>query len=169
MRQATIFLLIGPKGSGKSFIGTLIEKEFGIKFIRVEDWAKDVKKDRAIEDASYLKEVFAVIERGIRQELYQTSKLVFESTGLTEYFDQMLMNLQEDFKVVSIGIEAGRDLCLERVRTRDQSIHIKVSDDQVNQINEQVLEKNLKTDHRLQNDQKTADQIKAELAVILSK
>ncbi len=169
MRQATIFLLIGPKGSGKSFIGTLIEKEFGIKFIRVEDWAKDVKKDRAIEDASYLKEVFAVIEQGIRQELYQTSKLVFESTGLTEYFDQMLMNLQEDFKVVSIGIEAGRDLCLERVRTRDQSIHIKVSDDQVNQINEQVLEKNLKTDHRLQNDQKTADQIKAELAVILSK
>ncbi|EOZ98800.1 hypothetical protein A33Q_1454 [Indibacter alkaliphilus LW1] len=37
MKSKIIYLLIGQKGSGKSFIGTLMEKEFGIKFIRVED------------------------------------------------------------------------------------------------------------------------------------
>lgn len=42
--RKNIILLIGQKGSGKSFIGNIFEKEFGIKFIRVEDWAKHIKK-----------------------------------------------------------------------------------------------------------------------------
>ena len=45
-----IFLLIGQKGSGKSFIGTLMDKEFGINFIRVEDWAKKIRKDRDVDN-----------------------------------------------------------------------------------------------------------------------
>ena len=41
--MSTIYLLIGAKGSGKSFIGNLMEREFNIKFLRVEDWVKNVK------------------------------------------------------------------------------------------------------------------------------
>ena len=49
MRRKEILLLIGQKGSGKSFIGTIIEKNFGIKFVRVEDWAKQIMKDMAVD------------------------------------------------------------------------------------------------------------------------
>ena len=56
MSKQKIYLLLGQKGSGKSFIGAIMEKRFGITFIRVEDWAKQIKKDRAVDDEVYLKE-----------------------------------------------------------------------------------------------------------------
>lgn len=93
-----IYLLIGQKGSGKSFIGTLMEKEFRIKFIRVEDWAKKIKKDRNVDSEAYLKQVFEENENEIRDSLTDMDKIVFESTGLTEHFDIMLESLRRDFK-----------------------------------------------------------------------
>lgn len=58
MTDKRIFLLLGPKGSGKSFIGTLFDKEFQIRFLRVEDWAKRIKRDRQVDDNEYLNDVF---------------------------------------------------------------------------------------------------------------
>ena len=36
MSNKTVFILIGPKGSGKSHVGTVIEKYFGIHFLNVD-------------------------------------------------------------------------------------------------------------------------------------
>lgn len=44
----TIYLLLGLKGSGKSYIGALIEEEYGVRFIRVEDWVLKIKREGAI-------------------------------------------------------------------------------------------------------------------------
>jgi shikimate kinase len=52
MKNKIVYLLIGPKGSGKSFIGTLMDERLGIRFIRVENISKKVKKDRQIDDQS---------------------------------------------------------------------------------------------------------------------
>ena len=163
-----IFLLIGQKGSGKSFIGTLMDKEFGINFIRVEDWAKKIKKDRDVDNEAYLKQVFEEIEKGIRESLVDKDKIVFESTGLSGYFDAMLEHLTQDFKVITIGVKEKRKTCLGRVKTRDQAIHINVSDDQVKTINEKVREKNFKTDFFIHNEDKTKDELTDELKVIVA-
>ncbi|MBX7215857.1 MAG: hypothetical protein K1X90_02730 [Candidatus Kapabacteria bacterium] len=168
MNNKSIYLLIGQKGSGKSFIGAILDKEFGIKFIRVEDWAKQIKKDRDIDNDTYLKQVFAEIENGIRRALHETDKLVFESTGLTEYFDAMFENLRRDFHVTTIGVNVESNLCLERIKRRDQTIHINVSDDQVLMINNKVREKNFKTDFTINNENKTTQELVAELKEILS-
>lgn len=32
----TVYVLIGPKGSGKTYIGSLLEIEIGLKFLSVE-------------------------------------------------------------------------------------------------------------------------------------
>lgn len=162
-----IYLLIGFKGSGKSFIGTLMEEQFNIKFLRVEDWAKDVKMGRQIFDETYLMDVFQAIEAGIRIALVQHSKIVFESTGLTNYFDQMLESLKNEFKVITIEVQADNNLCLNRVMTRDQSIHINVSDDQVKEINKKVQEKNIKTDFYLDNNNKKAEELIIEIGRIV--
>mgnify|MGYP001825899733 CR=1 FL=1 len=50
-----IYLLIGPKGSGKSLIGTLFEKHFNIKFYRVENWVLEIKRDWDVIDEEYIK------------------------------------------------------------------------------------------------------------------
>lgn len=165
----TIYLLIGAKGSGKSFIGSLFQKHFGIAFIRVEDWAKQVKKDRDVLSDDYVREVFTVIEKGITQEMQQHNAIVFESTGVTEHFKTMVYNLMQKFNVVQIFVEADLELCLKRVKTRDQSIHINVSDEQVNQINQAVNKANHTIDYCIENSNKTKIQIVRELEAYLAR
>ncbi|MEZ4810051.1 MAG: hypothetical protein R2819_06790 [Allomuricauda sp.] len=169
MNHKTIYLLLGPKGSGKTFIGTLIQDTFSIKFVRVEDWALKVKRGRNIGDDSYLREVFETIENGIRSELLEQDKVVFESTGLTEYFDHMLNRLRKEFKLVTIKVMAEEGLCLERVNTRDRSIHINVSDDEVRRINRLAVDKELPCDFSITNNIKTEKELLVELRKILSR
>lgn len=163
MKEKFIYLLIGPKGSGKSFIGILMERYFGIKFVRVEDWAKTLKRDREIHDESYLQEVFKSIESGIRKTLETHNKIVFESTGLTPYFTQMYNNLSRDFSLISININADDATCIKRVKERDQSIHIHVSDEQIYAINKQVRANNFKADFTILNEGKTEEELVQEL------
>lgn len=167
MNRKEILLLIGKKGSGKSFIGLLMDREFGVKFIRVEDWAKRIKKDRSIDNEIYLKQVFEEIEKGIRQAMDSVDKVVFESTGLTDHFDHMLQSLQKDYKVTTITVDAHNNTCLDRVKSRDQSIHIKVSDDQVFMINRKVAEKSFQSDFRINNESKSEQALIVELDSLL--
>ena len=32
-----VYVLVGPKGSGKSYVGRLLEREFGIEFLSIEE------------------------------------------------------------------------------------------------------------------------------------
>ena len=167
MKQKTIYVLIGMKGSGKTLIGTLMDQHFDIKFLRVEDWAKLIKGDRNLDDENYIQEVFENIEKGIRRTLQRSNQVVFESTGLTNYFKQMIYRLGEDHNLITIKIEADKQLCLQRIRSRDQSIHIQITDEQVNRINQMVLEQDLKCDYRIVNMQKTAHELLQELTGIV--
>ncbi|MDT3695608.1 MAG: shikimate kinase [Ignavibacterium sp.] len=167
MKRKQIYLLIGQKGSGKSFIGNLFEKNFGIKFIRVEDWAKRIKKERAVDNEEYLMQVFDEIEKGVRNCSKESDKLVFESTGLTQYFDRMIQNLSRDFRVTTIGVYADSKTCLRRVKSRDQDIHINVSDDQVFMINEKVRQRNYKSDFLVINENKSKEELINEVAKIV--
>jgi len=154
-----IYILIGPKGSGKTYIGTLLQDQLHIPFLRVEDIALRVKKDRNYTDAGYIQEVFQGIETAVRETLVTENALVFESTGLTEAFDQMLLRLQRDFQVTLIRIKTASDACLSRVRSRDQSIHINVSDDHVRAINAQVMDKVFAFDGEIDNTEASAEDI----------
>lgn len=169
MRRKKIYILIGQKGSGKTFIGGLFERNFQITFLRVEDWAKTVKRDRRFDDETYLREVFAAIENGVREALIDRDAVVFESTGLTEHFDEMLRNLKSDFDVTTIKVITDRDLCVSRVKSRDQSIHINVSDKEIELINSAVLRRNLPTDFEIENADKSIDTLKAEIGAITKK
>ncbi len=168
MKNKQIFLLIGPKGAGKSYIGNLIEKFYNIKFIRVEDWAKKIKIKRAVNDESYIKEVFITIEKGIRKTLEDLNEIVFESTGLTSYFDQMFCNLKKDFDVILIKIIAKQELCLKRVKIRELEIHINVSDKEVSQINDAFFNKNMKTNFVIDNNEKNENELIDEIEKIIN-
>lgn len=168
MKNKIIYLLIGQKGSGKSHIGSLMDRELGIPFIRVEDWAREVKRHRAVDNEEYLQQVFEVIEQGIRDRLPAAGQLVFESTGLTVYFDRMLQRLQQDFKVVTIGVQVAGATCLQRVKTRDGSMHINVSDEQVLMINDKVRERGLATDFVIHNETTTDRELVDALEGILA-
>lgn len=162
-----IFLLIGPKGSGKSFIGTLFNKYYDIEFLRVENWLLGIKKERSLNNPEYIRESFQIIEEGVRKSLNKSDKLVFESTGLSSSFDSMLKSLRHDYKVVTIRINTDLEICLQRIKSRDQSIHINVSDDQVEEINTAITLKNLKTEFTINNNNKTVIELKRDIYKIL--
>jgi shikimate kinase len=167
LKRGIIILLIGQKGSGKSYIGSLLETQFNIKFIRVEDWAKDVKQSRNIDDETYLDEVFKAIEIGVKHKAVNYNSVCFESTGLTHQFDKMLENLKKEFNVVTIKIVCDPGVCIKRIKSRDQNIHINVSDDEVSRINFEVTRRNYKTDFELRNNAKSKNELIKELGMIL--
>jgi predicted kinase len=154
-----VYILIGPKGSGKTYMGSLLESRAGIPFLRVEDVALRVRKDRHYADGSYVQEVFAAIEQEVRSRLETAEELIFESTGLTDAFDLMLRNLQADFSVMLIRIVTDPEKCAWRVQHRDQSLHVNVSDDHVRAINVQVVGKAFAFAGEIHNDEATPDQI----------
>jgi len=48
---------------------------------------------------------------------------------------------------------------LARIRKRDQSIHINISDDQVNKINEAVEQKNIDCEYIIENSRATKEEL----------
>ena len=167
-KKRKIFLLIGPKGSGKTFIGSIFKKRFNIDFIRVEDWFLDLKKSVDIDDDKYVRQSSQTIEKGIREAILERDCIVFESTGLTVHFDNMLFSLKSDFTVVTIRINTDIELCLKRVQERDQTIHINISDDQVERINSMVVLKNQTTDFSIENSNKSTNSLIKEIRRILN-
>ena len=69
--------------------------------------------------------------------------------------------------MTTIKVSADREKCIQRVRMRDQSIHINVSDNQLKQVNEAVHEKDMKTDYTIENSEKSEDELKSEIRKIL--
>jgi shikimate kinase len=160
----TIYILIGLKGSGKTYIGTLLQNKRNIPFLRVEDICLKIKADRKIDDQDYISEAFEKIETEIRKKLLSVNQLTIESTASAIQFDQMVFNLRKDFVVKLIKIETDPKLCMQRVRTRDQENHISVSDEEVTQINTISAQRKFDFDLTIQNNFKSDNELLDELS-----
>ncbi len=127
----SLYILIGPKGSGKSHIGELVERRLGIPFFRVEPVFMDIRRGRAPDDPDYIREGFGLAEEMIRRMLAKHEEVRNSSTGAAEEFRNMLERLRDAARLLPIRVDAPFDLCLERIRSRDQSLQIPVSDDMI--------------------------------------
>jgi shikimate kinase len=128
MKQAkkALYILIGPKGSGKTYIGSRIEHLTGIKFLRVEPlWLGLAEGENGWDR----------VEREIDGLFLQHDKVVIESLGAGQGFNQMYASLKGKYDVKLIKVETDLDECLRRVRSRDSADHIPVSDDKVREHN----------------------------------
>lgn len=121
-----LIILIGPKGSGKSSIGAIIEQKTHIKFLRVEPIWLSLKPE---EDG--WQRVAAEIDR----QFQENETVMIESLGVGEGFDKLHTSLKERYEVKLVKVEADLALCLSRVKNRDSSNHIPVSDDKVEEYN----------------------------------
>jgi shikimate kinase len=165
----TLYILIGLKGSGKTFIGKLIESNFNISFLRVENIFKNIKRGRHYSDKNYISDGFTLLEKEIRNRFKETDNLVIESTGLTDEFKQMMDSLKKDFSVKLIKIEAEPDLCLKRVTNRDNKDHINISDSDVVKINDLAVNVKFDYDLVINNNSKSEDEIVKELENLIIK
>lgn len=121
-----LYMLIGPKGAGKTYIGTLVNQHTNIVFIRVEPIWLSLNPG---EDG--WKKVESIIDT-----TFQThQRVMIESLGAGEGFRQFYAALVQKYPIKLIRVYADLDTCLARVQNRDSTDHIAVSDDKVMEYN----------------------------------
>ena len=124
--QKILFMLIGPKGSGKTHIGMLVSQHTDIVFLRVEPIWLSLQSD---EDG--WKKVEAVIDAMFQQH----DKIMIESLGIGEGLGKFRASLAEKYSIKMIRVYADLETCFTRVKTRNNAEHIAVSDDKVAEFN----------------------------------
>jgi predicted ABC-type ATPase len=126
MISKTLYILIGPKGAGKTCIGTLVNTHTDIRFIRVESIWLSLQPG---EDG--WKKVKQVIDTTFDSH----NKVMIESLGAGEEFSQFRASLEKKYTLKMIRVYADLDICLARVKSRNSANHIPISDDKVEQYN----------------------------------
>ncbi len=148
----TVYILIGLKGSGKTYIGNLLSETLSIPFLRVENIFLKTKTENPLKDQNYISAGFKNVESEIRSLLLNIDQLTIESTGIGTQFESMVSNLKKDFIVKLIKVSSDPELCYKRVKNRDQSDHISVSDDQLFEINKLAGKVSLNFDQIIYNN-----------------
>jgi shikimate kinase len=121
-----LYMLIGPKGSGKTHIGMLVSQHTNIHFVGVEPiWLQLAPGEDGWQ------KVATAIEDDFRTHKY----VMIESLGAGEDFQNFYRLLAARYAIKMIRVYADIDTCLERVRARSRTDHIAVSDEKVAEYN----------------------------------
>ena len=150
----TVYLLIGPKGSGKTYIGSIWEKEVGLTFLSVEKLGlENIQKSKLTGDELII-DGFHQEEAAIDKILQSNNAVSFESTGVHPYLLNILANLRNKYNVKLIKIYTPLGECYERIKCRDQRLHIPISDSLLKKINQRAEKVIFNWDLELDNSEK---------------
>jgi predicted kinase len=128
-----------------------------VNFLRVEDIWLSIEQKRFSEE--YYTEGFRLVEQEIENQFKNSDIVTIESTGTSKYFKPYLRELGNKYDLKLIKINTSPDLCLRRIKSRDSSIHIPVSDDIIDQVNREALEVDLDFDSIIDNESTSDDEI----------
>ena len=122
-----LYMLIGPKGSGKTYIGNLIHQQTEIQFIRVESiWLNLQPGENG----------WQKVEQVIDETFRNYSKVMIESLGAGEEFSRFRVSLAQKYTLKMIRVYTDLATCLARVKNRNSDDHISISDNKVEQYNQ---------------------------------
>lgn len=149
-----LLLLVGPKGSGKSFIGELLERELGIPYVRPEAVVLRLRAaGRTPTVAESLAAIVASAEELARAASARAaSALTLDTTGASDELGAYLEALARVGRIRPIQVLARPEVCLARIRARDQAAHIPVEEEQIARINARSLALQLPYELSLDND-----------------
>nr|ACN96048.1 hypothetical protein [Fischerella sp. MV11] len=153
-KPCNLFLLVGLKGSGKTFTGTVLEKYLDVKFLRIEPiFLEILRREPKLSGIPLEQRGFQIVLEKLDELAQSNSNLCIESTGTAHTFPELLAALRQGFRVFMIHMKAPLDTCIERVMTRDASAHIPVSDHRLKEINERALLVDLPWDLEIDNSE----------------
>lgn len=125
--QKLLYILIGPKGAGKTYIGTVVDRHTDIAFLLVEPIWLGLQPG---EDG------WKKVEEAVDTMFEMHKKVMIESLGAGDGFRGMFAALAEKYSIKMIRVHADWDTCLERVRNRNSENQIAVSMDKVAEYNQ---------------------------------
>lgn len=153
-KPCNVLLLVGLKGSGKTSTGSVLEKHLNVKFLRIEPiFLEMLRQEPGLTGIPMEQRGFQIVLEKLDELAQSHSTLCIESTGTAHTFPELLATLRQSFRVFLIRVKAPLRTCIERVRTRDTSAHIPVSDHRLNEINERALLVDLSWDLEIDNSE----------------
>lgn len=121
-----LYILIGPKGAGKTYIGSKVNQNTTIHFLRVEPiWLRLAPNEDG----------WATVEQAIDQAFQHYDEVMIESLGAGTGFERLASSLKEKYHIKNVKVATDLEECLRRVRNRENSDHIPVSDEKVQEYN----------------------------------
>lgn len=121
-----LYILIGPKGAGKTHIGTLVNQHTPIRFLRVEPLWLALQPG---EDG------WQKVEAAIDALFQMHDQVMIESLGAGEGFRNFHLALAQKYPIRFIRVRADLETCFARVKSRNSADHIAVADDKVLEYN----------------------------------
>lgn len=120
-----LVVLVGPKGSGKSHIGRVLERRLGAHFFHVEPlWMAYYAECRRAGREPGIPEGVARVHPRIAEALRAHDLVCVETTGASREILDALLSLTPPAERLAVRVAAPLEVCLERIAARDPSVQI---------------------------------------------
>lgn len=151
--HARVIVLVGPKGSGKTTLGRMLEAALPAHFLEVERLAQEVLAEHGgVIDDRYAERVFAAIEQAVHTSCAQHPTTLFETTGAAPQSVALLNALRERYRVTLVRVRASLETCERRIRDRDPSRQVAVPPELARAMHERTQALELPWDLELDNE-----------------
>jgi shikimate kinase len=128
-------LLVGPKGSGKSHIGRILERSLGVLFFHVEPlWMDYYAECKAAGRQPSIPEGITKVHPRIADALRTHQHVCVETTGASPEILNGLLSLKHSSKTLVVRVFAPLEVCLERIAARDQTHQIPMDAESIRKV-----------------------------------
>ena len=115
-------VLVGPPGSGKSFLGNQLDERDVATYRELEPLLRE-KFGTGEEFESRIREAGAFIWRSYQDQLSESDlPVAFESAGIADR--PLVERLQRDYRVTLVYVQADRSVCIDRIISRPPESNI---------------------------------------------
>jgi chloramphenicol 3-O-phosphotransferase len=130
-----LVLLIGPKGSGKTHVGRLLEARFGVHFFHVEPhWMAYHAECEAAGRPVDIAEGVARIRPLLAAALRAHEHVCVETTGASPEILDDLLALGAGSGTLVVKVRAPLELCLARIASRDPRHQIPLDEESIRRV-----------------------------------
>ena len=155
-----LILLIGPKGSGKSHAGRILEASRGVHFFHVEPlWMAYYAECRGANRQPTIAEGIETVRPHIVGALARHRNVCIETTGASPEILDELRSLGSAGGTLLVRVHAPFETCLERIASRDPRQQILLDDDAIREVHRRFEGVNLPFDLALENTDLTYEEI----------
>lgn len=164
-----LVLLVGPKGSGKSHIGRMLEQHLGVFFFHVEPlWMSYYVECKAAGRQPVISEGITRVHPLIVDALRTYEHVCVETTGASAEILNDLLSLDHSSKTLVARISAPLDLCLERIAAREQTNQIPMDVESIRKVYALSAAVELQPHLTLENVERTGTEIVSLFRTVLN-